>query len=372
MVSYFNFDREYHKIKEEINIAIDTVFNSSRFILGNQVKGFEKEFASYINTNSCVGVGSGTEALHLSLVALGIKQGDEVITVPNTAVPTVNAISFANAKPIFVDIDESTYNIDPEKIKDKITEKTKAIIPVHLYGHPCDMDPILEIAKKYNLKVIEDCAQAHGTLYKNKKVGTFGDIGCFSFYPTKNLGAYGDAGAIVTNNNELSEKVKLLRNYGQTSRYKHDILGFNSRLDEIQAAILRVKLKYLNKYNEMRRNTAIYYNKLFTENKNNIMTPYEANYAKHVYHLYVIRTKNRNKLMDYLTSKSIQTLIHYPIPIHLQNAYSFLNIKKGSYPISERVSNEVMSLPIYPFIKEEETKEVADNIIYFKNLKEGD
>ena len=360
-IPYLDLKEQSLSIKKEIEEAINRViFNNSNFILGEELEKFEKEFAGYCNISYARGVGNGTAALYLSLLAIDIKPGDEVITVPNTAVPTVSAISSTHAVPVFVDIDPETYTIDPNKIEEKITQKTKAIIPVHLYGHPADMDPILEVAKKYNIEVIEDCAQAHGTLYKGKKVGSFGDLGCFSFYPSKNLGAFGDAGMITTNNPGLAEKVRLLRNYGcnDQEKYMHEIKGFNSRLDEIQAAILRVKLKHLDTWNEKRRKLAKFYN----ENLKNVITPIEKSYAKHVYHLYVIRTKKRDELQKYLKENGIGTLIHYPIPIHKQKAYSEI---KDNFPISEKYANEILSLPMYPELKEEQVLEVSKKINSF-------
>jgi dTDP-4-amino-4,6-dideoxygalactose transaminase len=266
------------------------------------------------------------------------------------------------ARPVFVDIDEKTYNIDVSKIEKAITKKTKAILPVHLYGHPADIDPIMKIAKKHNLKVIEDCAQAHGALYKNKKVGSFGDTACFSFYPTKNLGAFGDGGMIITNSEELKNKLLLLRDYGRKDRYEYVIKGYNSRLDTLQAAILRVKLRHLDEWNEKRRKNAELYTKLFKEEKISIVLPYEADYAKHVYHLYTVRIKNRNKIMEVLPEKGVHTLIHYPIPIHLQEAYRGLGYKKGDFPVAEECCEQILSLPMYPELREDEIEYVVKAI----------
>ncbi len=357
MIPIVDLKRQYEMIKREIDTAIAEVFNSNWFILGKQVESFEQEFADFCGVKFAIGVGSGTEALHLALVALGVKLGDEVITVSNTAVFTVSAISFANAKPVFSDIDSQYYTMDPTRIEDTITGKTKVILPVHLYGQPCDMDRILQIAKKHNLKVIEDACQAHGAEYKGRKAGTMGDLGCFSFYPSKNLGAYGDGGIIVTNNSDLAEKLKMLRNGGQEKRYYHKIKGFNNRLDEIQAAILRVKLKHLNEWNEKRRNIAEMYNKLI--NNLLITKPEEAGYAKHIYHLYVIRCRKRNELQKYLTENKIGTQIHYPIPVHLQEAYEDLEFPKGAYPITERYANEILSLPMYPELEDAEVQYIC-------------
>jgi len=363
MIPIVDLKQQYQKIKEEIDKAIRNVFDNNIFILGEQVKTFEIEFAKYTNTKFAVAVGSGTEALHLALVSLGIKAGDEVITVPNTAVFTVSAISFANAKPVFVDIDPQTYAIDPTKIEDAITTKTKVILPVHLYGQCADMDKILEIAKKYNLKVIEDACQAHGAEYKNKKAGTVGNLGCFSFYPTKNLGGYGDGGMVVTNDPDLVERLKMLRNGGQEKRYYHKIKGFNSRLDEIQASILRVKLKYLDKWNNLRREKALLYNKLIINKE--IIKPVEAKYGKHVFHLYVVRSKERNKFQEYLKNNGIQTLIHYPVPIHLQEAYRDLGLMKGRYPVAEEICNTILSLPMFPELSIKDVEYIASVINKF-------
>jgi dTDP-4-amino-4,6-dideoxygalactose transaminase len=301
------------------------------------------------------------------LRACGISKGDEVITVPNTFIATTEAITHVGGEIIFVDINPKTYTIDVSKIEEKISNKTRAIIPVHLYGQPADMDPIMELAKKYNLKVIEDAAQAHGAEYKGKKVGSIGDVACFSFYPGKNLGAYGDAGMITTNNEEIDKKVKLLRNHGRiTKKYEHEIEGYSSRLDNLQAAILRVKLKYLNNWNDSRRNNAKKYNKLLN-NTAGIITPYEADYAKHVYHLYVIRTEERDKLREELKSKSIATGIHYPIPLHLQPAYNYLGHKKGDFPITEKASQEIISLPMFAELSDEQIEEIVELIKILKN-----
>jgi dTDP-4-amino-4,6-dideoxygalactose transaminase len=266
------------------------------------------------------------------------------------------------ARPVFVDIEEKTYNIDVSKIEDSITKKTKAILPVHLYGHPADMDPIMDIAKRHNLKIIEDCAQAHGALYKNRKVGSFGDAGCFSFYPTKNLGAFGDGGAVVTNSEQIKERLLLLRDYGRKGRYLHVLKGFNSRLDTLQAAILKVKLKYLDEWNKKRRENASLYTRLFKEKKIDIILPHEADYARHVYHLYPVRLKNRDKVMKGLAEKGVRTLIHYPLPVHMQEAYKELGYKKGDFPVSERCCEGILSLPMYPELGSDEIKYVAESL----------
>ncbi len=341
---------QYDSIKEEIDEAIQSVLNTTSFIMGEELEKFEEEFSRYCNVKYAIGVANGSDALILALKACDIGEGDEVITVPHTFIATTEAITIVGGKIVFVDIDPKTYTIDVTKIEEKINEKTKAIIPVHLYGQPADMNPIMGLAKRYNLKVIEDAAQAHGAEYKGKKAGSIGDVGCFSFYPGKNLGAYGDAGMVVTNNEEMAEKIKLLRNHGRiTKKYEHKIEGYSSRLDNLQAAILRVKLRHLNEWNESRRNNAKKYNELL-RNVDKIIIPYEADYAKHVYHLYVIRVneKQRDLLIETLKRNDIAAGIHYPIPLHLQPAYIYLNYKVGDFPFTEKVSKEIISLPIYP------------------------
>lgn len=361
-VDVFSLEKQCEEIKNEIKGPIDKVIQSGAFILGEDVGLFEKEFSRYCDMKYGVGVNSGTDALFLACLACGIGEGDEVIVTPYTYIATTLAISMAGARPLFVDIDEKTYNIDISKIERAITDKTKAILPVHLYGHPVDIDPLMTIAKKYNLKVIEDCAQAHGALYKNKKVGSFGDASCFSFYPTKNLGAFGDGGMVLTNSEEIKERLVLLRDYGRKTRYEHILKGYNSRLDTLQAAILRIKLRHLDEWNEKRRNNASLYTKLFKEKALDVVLPYEADYARHVYHLYAIRVKDREKVMKKLVDKGVRTLIHYPIPIHLQEAYKDLGYKKGDFPVSERCCDEILSLPMYPELTEEEIKYVVDSL----------
>ena len=362
-VSFVDLKRQYEKIKNEIDNAIFKIVNDGDFILGKELEAFEKEFASYCDSKFCAGVNSGTSALYFALVALGITKGDEVILPANTFIAAAFAVSYTGANPVFVDIDKESYNIDAAKIKEKITKKTKAIVPVHLYGQTADINPILETAKKYDLKVIEDCCQAHGALYKGKKAGSIGDVGCFSFYPSKNLGAYGDGGAIVTSDEKILEKICMLRNYGQKVKYHHLIKGFNDRLDNIQAAVLRVKLKYLDKWNKIRIKHALLYNSLLEDTC--AVIPVQKDYAKHVYHQYVIRTMERKNLSKYLNSKQISTFIYYPIPIHLQKAYSDLNCKKGTFPITEQYANEIISLPIFPELKQEEIGYVVSNVKEF-------
>ncbi len=364
-IPVFDLKRQYEGLKTELDSAFTTVFESGIFILGENVRLFEEEFANYLGAGFAVGVGSGTEALHLSLKAFDIGSGDEVITVPNTAVPTISAISFAGARPVLVDITPDTYTIDTKKIEKKITNKTKAILPVHMYGHPSEMEQIMKLAEAYNLRVIEDACQSHGTQYNGKNAGTIGDMGCFSFYPTKNLGAYGDGGIVVTNSEELYNKLIMLRNYGEVSKFTSKIEGFNSRLDEIQAAVLRVKLKHLDTWTNRRREIATLYLQLLYNS--NVQLPCERQWAKHVYHLFVIRTNKRDALKGYLQERGVGTQIHYPIPIHMQEAYKKFGYKAGEFPISERNAGEILSLPIYPELTKEEIETVAGLISEFQN-----
>ncbi len=362
-IQFVDLRLEYQEIKEEINQAIHRVLESGWFVLGEELKKFEKEFASYLRVKHVIGVNSGSDALYLAVKALGIGKGDEVITVSHTFISTVDAITRNGAKPVFVDIDPETYTIDVNQIENVITKRTKAIIPVHIYGHPADMDLIMEIAEKHGLYVIEDACQAHGAEYKGRKVGSIGDIGCFSFYPTKNLGAYGDAGAIVTNDDELAEKLKILRNYGSSKKYYHDFIGVNSRLDEIQAAVLRIKLRHLDEWNEKRRKIAKMYNKFLEDS--GVITPIEKKWAKHVYHLYVIRHKDRDKLQKYLAKNRVISQIHYPVPVHKQRAYLDLGITRH-LPITEKISKEIISLPMHPWLKKEEVEHISEFIRNFE------
>ncbi len=355
-IPIFDLNAQYKSIKDDIDSAVARVLDSGWFVLGKEGKAFEQEFAEYNGSEYAIGVNSGTDALHLALRALDIGPGDEVITVPNTAIPTINAISLANANPVFVDIDPLSYNLDPKKLKESINPKTKAIMPVHLYGQPATLDEIISISEEHGIPIIEDCAQAHGATYKNRKVGTFGAMGCFSFYPSKNLGAYGDGGLITTDNKNLRDKLISLRNYGQTSRYVHEETGTNSRLDEIQAAILRAKLTHLDEWTSKRRELAETYSRSLT----NVEVPQELKDRNHVYHLYVIITDNRDELREHLTENGVGTQIHYPIPAHLQQAYQDLNKGEGSFPISEIFSNQILSLPLYPELEKEKVQKVIE------------
>ena len=357
MITFVDLKGEYAVIGEEISKTIQTVVKSGWFILGEEGQRFEEEFSKYVGARYGIGVNSGSDALFLALKALGIGEGDEVITVSHTFISTADAIARNGAKPVFVDIEPDTYCIDVSGIEARITDKTRAILPVHLYGHPVDIEPIMGIAKSYNLAVVEDACQAHGAEYKGRKAGSIGNVGCFSFYPTKNLGAYGDGGMVVTDDEELAVKLKMLRNYGQPKKHHHDFIGINSRLDEIQAAILRVKLKHLDEWNERRRGVARLYDELLRNSS--VTTPVERKYAKHVYHLYVVRYKERDRLHQDLLENGIQTQIHYPIPVHRQEAY--LGVSCGvDLPVTEKVCGEILSLPMHPYLQEDEVLAVAE------------
>lgn len=351
------------ELTDDIRSAFDRVFSRSWYIKGVEVEMFETAFAEYCGTDCCIGVGNGLDALMLSLKALDIGEGDEVIVPSNTYIATALAVTYVGATPVFVEPDIRTFNINLTLIEASITEKTKAIIPVHLYGQACDMESVLQVAKKYQLKVVEDCAQAHGATYKGKKVGTFGDIAGFSFYPGKNLGALGDAGAIVTNDTGLAEKVRALGNYGSDYKYHHIYKGNNSRLDELQAAFLMAKLPYLEKMNIERRRIA----KMYTEGINNmkIITPYVLPDCTPVWHIYGIRCSERDALERYLHDKGIETNKHYPIPIHLQECYKDLNVPKGALPIAEEISSTELSIPMYYGMTDEEIQYVIDVINEF-------
>lgn len=363
-VPLLDLRRQYNFIKAEIDAKIQKVLESGRFILGENVRCFEEEFARYCHAKYGVGVASGTDALTLALKSLGVCKGHEVITAANTFIATVDAISHCQATPILVDIDSETYNIDVSEIREKITKRTKAIVPVHLYGHPVDIDPIVEVAEESGIYVIEDACQAHGALYKGKMVGGLGDCACFSFFPSKNLGAYGDGGMVVTDREDIAEHVRMLRNYGQREKYHHCLVGYNSRLDEVQAAILRVKLKYLDDWINDRRKNASKYTELLSDLAE-ISTPIEKEYAKHVYYLYVIRIKNRDQLRRALSSKGISTDMHYPIPVHLHESYESLGLKKGYFPRVETSAKEILSLPMFPELRDAEIEYVCEAIKSF-------
>ncbi len=367
-VPFLDLKAQYATLREEINHAIQEVLDSASFAGGPFVEKFEEEFARFCTCPQAVGVGNGTDALWLALLALGIKPGDEVITVPNTFTATTEALSRCGARPVFVDIDEATYLIDPARIEAAITDKTKAILPVHLYGQMADMDAIMAIAGRHNLLVVEDASQAHGAEYKGRPAGSIGDAGCFSFYPGKNLGAYGEAGAVVTHNVDLAQRVRLLRDHGQPKKYVHSVMGWNCRMDGIQGAILSVKLKHLPAANAARRQHAEGYESLFAGHPE-IIRPIAARHAKHVYHIYPIRTPERDGLIHYLDQMGISCGIHYPTPLHLQEAYQFLGQKKGSFPIAERCASEQVSLPMYPELTQQQLFRVAEGVTEWLNSK---
>jgi dTDP-4-amino-4,6-dideoxygalactose transaminase len=345
-VPFVDLSAQYQSIQEEVDEAIAQVLAKGDFILGEAVELFEGEFADYCQVKHGVGVDSGTSALELTLRAYDIGPGDEVITAANTFIATVLAISYTGATPVLVDIDPESYNLDPDRIEEVITARTRAIVPVHLYGQPANMDPIMEIARRRHLVVIEDAAQAHGARYKGRRAGSLADAAAFSFYPAKNLGAYGDGGMVVTNDPEIAHSLKMLRNYGQSQKYHHQLRGFNRRLDTLQAAVLRIKLNYMDQWNAARRQHAQRYNQLLSESA--LALPVEADGCESVYHLYVVRAENRGQLQEDLLKAGISTGIHYPIPIHLQPAYADLGYQKGDFPISEAFSEQILSLPIYP------------------------
>jgi dTDP-4-amino-4,6-dideoxygalactose transaminase len=363
-IPFLDLKAQYGTIADEIAAALQKVLDNCAFAGGPFAAQFEREFAAYCQSESAIGVGSGTAALWLALKGLEIGEGDEVITVPNTFIATAEAISVCGARPVFVDIDEQTYNINPELIEAAITPKTKAIIPVHLYGQMAEMDGIMEIARAHGLFVIEDACQAHGAEYKGRRAGSIGDAGCFSFYPGKNLGAYGEAGAVVTNNQELANKIMMLRDHGQKEKYYHSMVGWNCRMDGFQGAVLSVKLKHLDQWNKSRRKSAELYNSLLAS-LDPIVTPFEADYAKHVYHIYPVLTESRQLLMDALTQKQIFCGIHYPVPLHLQAAYSSLGYKKGDFPVAEKCANKQLSLPMFPELTSVQIKYVVEEIKSF-------
>ena len=350
-IPFLDLKSHHAALRTELDRAIKEVIDSSAFAGGPFVEKFERDFAAYCGSRYAIGVGSGTEALWLPLLACGVGPGDEVITVANTFMATAEAITYCGARPVFVDVNETTYTMDPAGLEDAVGPRTKAIIPVHLFGQPADMDPILEFARKHNLFVIEDAAQAHGAKYKGRTAGTLGDAGCFSFYPSKNLGALGEAGAIITNNAELQEKLRILRDHGQVRKYHHEVIGWNCRMDGIQAAVLSVKLAYLESGNSLRRTHALQYNRAF-DGMGEVITPFEASYARHVYHVYAIRVEERDEVTRFLKERAIQCAVHYPVPIHLQKAYQDLGYKTGSLPISEKIAREFISLPMFPELTE--------------------
>jgi dTDP-4-amino-4,6-dideoxygalactose transaminase len=380
-IPFIDLPKQHQQLEEELLEVFREALSTASFIGGHQVEEFEKEFAAFCGTKYCVGVNSGTDALRFALIAAGIGPGDEVITVPNTFIATAEAISQAGATPAFVDIDEQTYNLDPNKLEDYLRKRLapdalrpaprpKAVLPVHLYGQPADMDTILKIAERYNLVVIEDACQAHGAKYFSKKqdkwvnTGSLSLAAAFSFYPGKNLGACGEGGAATTNDEALAAKIKMLRDHGQIKKYYHDLEGYNGRLDAMQAGCLRIKLKRLSDWNESRRENASKYSELF-DNLDGVVSPHEPSWSKAVYHLYVIRHPKRHELQKYLAEKGVATGIHYPIPIHLQNAYKHLGYKKGDFPVAEKLASEILSLPMYPELTAEQQQYIVETIKKF-------
>lgn len=372
-IPFLSFDRINDQIKVETLEFVESFLDSKAYILGGQVNTFEKEYARFSTTDFCVGVSNGLDALKLSLLALNIGVGDEVIVPSNTYIASALAVSHVGATPVLVEPNIRTYNIDVTKIEAKITAKTKAILPVHLYGQACEMDKVMSIAKKYNLYVVEDNAQAQGASYQGKMTGSFGEVNATSFYPTKNLGALGDAGAITTDNEELASKIQALRSYGSTVKNKHEVIGYNARLDELQAGVLNVKFQYLERWTAERQQIASWYKEALS-NCEGIILPFIIGESTSVFHLYTIRTNNRDELQEYLNTKGIETLAHYPIPLHLQDAYKELNHKKGDFPIAEELSNTMLSLPLFIGMKKEEVELVAQEIKMFcnKNVKKED
>jgi dTDP-4-amino-4,6-dideoxygalactose transaminase len=357
-VPFLDLNAHHAALRGELDRAVREVIDSSAFAGGPFVEKFEADFASYCGCQHAIGVGSGTEALWLSLLACGVGPGDEVITVPSTFMATAEAITYCGARPVFVDVDDRTYTMDPAGLEEAVGSRTKAIIPVHLFGQSADMDPILEFAREHDLLVIEDAAQAHGAKYKGRKVGTLGHAGCFSFYPGKNLGAFGEAGAVVTDNLELQEKIRVLRDHGQVRKYHHTMVGWNCRMDGIQAAVLSVKLQHLESGNSLRRAHALQYDEMF-DGMDEVVTPFAAPYAQHVYHIYAIRVQERDEVMWLLQEKGIQCGVHYPIPVHLQKAYRSLGYAAGALPMSERTALEFISLPMFPELTEAQVQTVA-------------
>lgn len=364
IIPVIDLNKQYGSIRAELDDAIARVLAKGTFILGGEVAAFESEFAEYCGVSHAVGVASGTDALQLALMACGIGAGDEIIAPSHTAVATIAAIEMTGARPVFADIELTRFGLDPEAVAAAITDRTRGIIPVHLYGCPVDLNPILEMARAKNIFVIEDCSQAHGALYRGQKVGGWGDIAAFSFYPTKNLGAMGDGGAVVTKDPELAERVRLLRQYGWKERYISHVKGMNSRLDELQAAILRVKLRHLDKWNTCRRELADLYLDLLS--KTDLVLPNQPEDSQHVFHQFVIRHPKRDDLQEHLRAQGIHSLVHYPVPVHRQPAYANLSPMDGTLSKSERAAHEVLSLPMFPELTEEQVRRVSQVIREFR------
>lgn len=359
-VPFVDLKSLHDEIKDELCEVFDRVLRNSSFVLGSEVCKFEQDFAAYVGTKHCIALNSGTAAIHLSLAALDIGTGEEVITVPHTFIATAEAITAVGARPVFVDVDPASFTMDPTLLEAAITEKTAAIIPVDLYGQVADMNPILEIANRHGIPVIEDACQAHGAEYKGQKAGTFGIAGCFSFYPGKNLGACGEGGAVTTNDDELAHYIRLWRDHGSEKRYEHIFPGLNMRMEGIQGGILSVKLKYLNQWNNQRRSAAAAYDKALANT--DIEIPVEMPYGRHVYHLYVVQSDNRDSLRQRLAESGIESGLHYPVPLHLQQAYRFLGYKEGDFPVTERLKDRILSLPMYPSIQAECIERVASEL----------
>lgn len=364
VVPFVDLKAQYHSIRDEVRAEVDAVFESTQFILGDAVEKFERVFADFLGVKHCLGVGSGLDALRLALEAAGVGAGDEVIIPANTFIATALAVSGTGAKPVLVDCKEDTYQINPDLIERAITERTKIIMPVHLYGQSADMTAIMDIARNHQIEVIEDAAQAHGTRFMGQRCGTFGLAGCFSFYPGKNLGAYGDGGAVVTNSDEFARKVNSLRNYGQKQKYVHIEKGTNSRLDTVQAAILNIKLKHLDDWNAARRSHAAIYSDSLAHQ--DFIVPAIDPRSDHIFHLYVVRTPYRDELQKHLAALGIQTGIHYPIPIHYQEAYSDLGLPKGAFPVTETLADEILSLPMYAELTPQQIESVIDAVSSFR------
>lgn len=360
MIQMVDLKKQLKEIRRELFEAVTGVLDSTQYVLGPRVKEFERKVAEYCGAGEAVGVASGTDALHLAVAALGIGRGDEVITTPFTFFATVEAILYPGASPVFVDIDPDTFNIDAAKIEERVTSRTRAIMPVHIFGHPADMKPIMDVAKKHNLAVIEDCAQAFGAEVEGRKVGSFGNFGCFSFYPSKNLGACGDAGLVTVADQEVAESLKSLRNHGSKISYVHERVGYNSRLDELQAAILLVKFKYIDTYNELRRRNAKLYNGLFD---GKISFPAQKDSFVHVYHQYTIKSPRRDEMRKRLGEAGIASNVYYPVPLHMQEALRFLGYKKGDFQNAERAAEEVLSLPMYPELEEADIGRIAEIVL---------
>ena len=360
-VPFLDLKAQYATIRDEVHDAMNRVMEKTAFAGGPFVQEFEESFAVYCQTKYAVGVSNGTAALWLALAALEIGPGDEVITVPNTFIATAEAISFAGARPVFVDIDEQTHTMDPAAIEAAITPRTKAVIPVHLFGQMADLHPIMQVARKHNLYVIEDAAQAHGATYQGRRAGSIADIGCFSFYPGKNLGAYGEAGGVVTNDKDIADRIRMIRDHGQAKKYYHNIVGWNARMDGLQGAVLSVKLKYIDEWNESRRRHAGAYDELL-QDVDGVISPKVAPYGTHVYHIYALRIQNRDDVIAELKQMGVSCGIHYPVPLHLQKAYADLDYKEGDFPISEKCCSEYVSLPMFPELTQEHIQHVVSSL----------